>query len=631
LYTLCDIFVVIAVLGLVLPPYTYGKNTPSLSAEGSPADHPSQGDEHRADPCDHLPDPPGEAKGIDKKCPQAGSSSGIAKGDFNGDGFADLAVGVPFKHTPSTVQDSGAVIVIYGSATGLVPAGGSGIPASRFWSQNTPGVPDSSEEGDRFGSALAAGNFNGDRYSDLAIGAPRDAVVANGIANRGQVTVIYGSANGLTTDTSAGVPAPRRFVLSDLNASGQLGPTLVADDESQVPFSQFFGSSLAWGDFNGDTVGDLAVGVPEATVIVPGFLGIPSFVRAGAVGILYGSEDGGLSPDRSQVWTQESPGVEDQPAEGDDFGRALTAGDFNGDGTTDLAIGAPGETESCGFFNTFIVGAVQILYGDEGVGLTAGLTADTDNEFLPLDFFVSRIGGSPCARLDVGIGTALTAGDFDGNGRADLAIGVPFANRSGAPHGGSIFVQSGAAQGLREGETQHFDQNTIFGAGNEDGDQFGSALAAGDFDADGRADLAIGTPFEDVGTVEDAGAVFVVYGSLDGLSTTGRAPQSWHQNVSGIIDAAETRDRFGSSLTAWNFGRNEPFLPQLGIERQITDLAIGVPLENIDGVGDAGAVNVLYGSSANGLTSLNNQFFHSGRADIPGENVTGDRFGSALY
>src|SRR5438093_5535825 len=50
---------------------------------------------HRDDPCDQLPDPTGKALGIDKKCPQGGGSSGVAKGDFNGDGFADLAIGEP--------------------------------------------------------------------------------------------------------------------------------------------------------------------------------------------------------------------------------------------------------------------------------------------------------------------------------------------------------------------------------------------------------------------------------------------------------------------------------------------------------------------------------------------------------
>src|SRR5438309_2035634 len=62
------------------------------------------------DRCDHLPDPPGKAKGIDKKCPPSGgSSSGVAKGDFNGDGFADLAIGVPGEDTDG-VTDSGLVL-----------------------------------------------------------------------------------------------------------------------------------------------------------------------------------------------------------------------------------------------------------------------------------------------------------------------------------------------------------------------------------------------------------------------------------------------------------------------------------------------------------------------------------------
>jgi len=56
-------------------------------------DNPGQGLAHRDDPCDQLPDPRGHARGHDKKCAVGGSSSGVAKGDFNGDGFADLAIG----------------------------------------------------------------------------------------------------------------------------------------------------------------------------------------------------------------------------------------------------------------------------------------------------------------------------------------------------------------------------------------------------------------------------------------------------------------------------------------------------------------------------------------------------------
>lgn len=90
-------------------------------------------------------------------------------GDFNGDGFADLAVGVPGEDTPAGTGNSGAVNIIYGSANGLT--GDGSVPTPRFFSQNAVGVPgDGSEPNDYFGAALAAGDFNGDRFSDLAIG-----------------------------------------------------------------------------------------------------------------------------------------------------------------------------------------------------------------------------------------------------------------------------------------------------------------------------------------------------------------------------------------------------------------------------------------------------------------------------
>src|SRR5215510_6802240 len=114
LYTLCDVLLLLAVLGLMLPPHTYGENIEPLFSEGSPTDLLGRVAGRRADACDRPLDLL-EGRGIHKKCPSAGSSSGIAKGDFNGDGFADLAVGVPNKETPAGVSRSGAVIVIYGS------------------------------------------------------------------------------------------------------------------------------------------------------------------------------------------------------------------------------------------------------------------------------------------------------------------------------------------------------------------------------------------------------------------------------------------------------------------------------------------------------------------------------------
>ena len=95
--------------------------------------------------------------------------------DFNGDGFADLAIGVPGESVGS-VTGAGAVNVIYGSSIGLTATG------NQFWTQDKLGIGNSAEPFDRFGDSLAWGDFNGDGFSDLAIGVPYEDV--------GSVTVL---------------------------------------------------------------------------------------------------------------------------------------------------------------------------------------------------------------------------------------------------------------------------------------------------------------------------------------------------------------------------------------------------------------------------------------------------------
>ncbi len=85
----------------------------------------------------------------------------------------------------------------------------------------------------------------------------------------------------------------------------------------------------------------------------------------------------------------------------------------------------------------------------------------------------------------------------------------------------------------------------------ETGDGFGGALAAGDFNGDGRDDLAIGVPFEGLpdgagGTIDEAGAVNLLYGSAKGLRA--RGDQFWHQDSPGVKDAAEGSDFYGDAL-----------------------------------------------------------------------------------
>src|SRR4051794_17610218 len=91
------------------------------------------------------------------------SVPGAARGDFNNDGYADIAIGVPLE--ADTLDMQGAVQVIYGSATGLDPVAAPGHPGNQFLLEPTPGLLAA------FGLALAVGDFNGDKFGDLAVGA----------------------------------------------------------------------------------------------------------------------------------------------------------------------------------------------------------------------------------------------------------------------------------------------------------------------------------------------------------------------------------------------------------------------------------------------------------------------------
>jgi hypothetical protein len=242
--------------------------------------------------------------------------------DFNNDGADDLAVGVPFENLGSIVA-AGAVNVLYGSATGLTSTG------SQLFTQDTGGVPDSAEEGDVFGFALATGDFNNDSFADLAVGAPGETV--GGVVAAGAVNVLYGSSTGLTGTGS-------QFLT-------QVGSAPETDDE--------FGFDLAAGDFNNDSFADLAAGAP--------FEDGGSTVDVGAVSVLPGSATGRTTVG-GRIFTQVGSAAEP----GDGFGFALAAGDFNNDSFADLAAGAPFEDA----LSIVDAGAVSALPGSSG-GLTA--------------------------------------------------------------------------------------------------------------------------------------------------------------------------------------------------------------------------------------------------------------------
>jgi hypothetical protein len=349
------------------------------------------------------------------------------EGDFDGDGFIDLAISVPFEDV-ATARDAGAVSVLYGSAGGLTAAGGQG-----FW-QGSGGAAGTAEAGDQFGSALASGDLNGDGFVDLAIG---------------------------------------------------------------VPFED-----------------------------------VGSAVDSGALSVLYGSAVG-LSPAGGQVFWQGTGGAAGTAETADVFAHALAAGDFDGDGPSDLAIGVAREDVGAGLD----AGAVNVLYGSTG-GLTSGGGQA---------FWQGSGGMAGSAEAGDEVGWALAAGDFDGDARADLAAGAPFENVGAVVDPGAVSVLYGSAAGLSPTGSQAFWQGSGGAAGSAERlDLFGFALATGNFGGDGAADLAIGSPLEDIGATADAGAVTALYGSAGGLTSSGS--QAFWQGAGGVAGTAEAGDLLGSGF-----------------------------------------------------------------------------------
>lgn len=485
--------------------------------------------------------------------------------DFDGDGFSDLAIGVPFANV-GTVGSAGAVQVHYGSSDGLTES------TQQVWTQDTSGIFGVAEPLDYFGFSIAVADFNGDGFGDLAIGVPGEDI--GSIADSGGVHILYGSLSGLKATRSQWWTQ---------NSSGVIDEPDGLDE---------FGTSLVAANFGKSAHADLAIGVPAEQI---------NTVRSGGgVNIIYGSTNG-LTGTGSQFWSQDSAGIFGVAENGDRFGSFLAAANFGRSSHADLVIGVP---EALGGIE--YAGGVHVIYGSVN-GITAtGSQWWTQNS--------TGIFGE-AERFDE-FGTSLAAANFGKSSHADLAIGVR-SEGAGATSGiGGVHVIYGSTNGLSSSGSQFWNQNStgILDEG-EAGDNFGLSLTAGNFGKGSAADLAVGAPSEDLGSVRNAGAVHILFGSTSGL--TGTNSQFWTQDSPGIYGEIELGDEFGACLAAANFGKS----PQ-------DDLAIGIPFESLDEYGTpqvtaAGAVPVIYGT-ADGLTGADSDFW----TDNDKEEY--ERFGASL-
>jgi len=200
---------------------------------------------------------------------------------------------------------------------------------------------------------------------------------------------------------------------------------------------------------------------------------------------------------------------------------------FDADGIGDLAVGAPGERVR----GAVGAGAVHVLYGAVGAMNPTGQT------------FTQGTGGVPGgSEAGDGFGSAVAQGNFNGDGRFDLAVGAPGEDLGGVAGAGAVTVLYGTDAELRAAWAQLRTQ-----ANAEAGDRLGAALAAIDFDADGYWDLAVGAPWERVGSAAGAGAVGVVFGATDGgLGADGS--QFFYQGGGGLGSTAEAGDLVAASV-----------------------------------------------------------------------------------
>ncbi|MCB1162697.1 FG-GAP repeat protein, partial [bacterium] len=423
---------------------------------------------------------------------QFGASVATA-GDVDGDGYADVAIGVPFWDDGQT--DEGGVFVYEGDASGLdvVPR----------W------IGEGGQTSALYGCSVAtAGDVNGDGYSDAIIGAYQ---YDSGQLNEGAAFIYAGAAFGLS------------IVATWENG----GPNQMSSD---------WGAALAWaGDVNGDGYSDLLISAPYYT---------GGYDFEGIVALYPGSADG---PSTTPAWI----------VYGDQYGAELglsvaSAGDVNGDGYADVILGAPGVDtgnadagqvfvyygSSAGLSSTPDWTAVgdrpQALFGasvstagdvngDGYADVIIGASEFPDGQFQEGGAFVylgsaTGLADSPAWSVEsdldgAHLGCAVsTAGDVNGDGYSDVIVGAQDFS-SGVPNEGRAFLYLGSAAGPSP-------SYVWFAEGGTTGAQFGHAVAsAGDVNGDGYADVAIGAPGYTSGQSGE-GAVFVYLGSAGGLPPT---------------------------------------------------------------------------------------------------------------
>jgi Ca2+-binding RTX toxin-like protein len=397
-----------------------------------------------------------------------GATTGVGRtvssaGDFNGDGFDDMIIGAPFVDGPGG-QYAGASYVVFGAAGGIA------TPLDLDLLVGTNGFRiegiDTLDNAGR--SVSGGGDINGDGFADLIIGAP---FAYPGAYQNGETYIIYGHAGP--------------FLSPSISASA--GTTLTDS------FGALMGLAVSHaGDVNGDGLADLIASNGAHAYVVYGDAALADPFELSALPATDGFHLFGTSP-------SDTYSVSD-------------AGDINGDGFDDVIVG----TKTVG------VGQAHVVFGGPGGAYSS----------IDLTTLSTTIGaGPPGFRLTVGtaanglgLGYSVSgAGDVNGDGFDDLIIGAPYSAAHDDPEAGVAYVLFGKAGGW----TSVVNLDTLSATegfridGGEADNRMGVAVSgAGDVNADGYADMLVGTQYGgvDPGFAPD-GQTYLLFGHAGGFST----------------------------------------------------------------------------------------------------------------
>ena len=411
-------------------------------------------------------------------------------GDVNGDGYADVVIGAPFSDPDLETPDAGVAFVYRGSATGLQV-----IPMAT--------LALAPETDAHFGISVAtAGDVNGDGFADIIVGAPG----VFGLQDRGEAFVFLGNPSSLNLEWTELGPVQSNLAAAvatagDVNGDGYSdvligaqgfdngetneGGAFVYHGEAEIldtviDWTAFpgqnddhFGVVASAGDVNGDGYSDVIIGSDRYD---------NGQMDEGRAYVYHGSASGLSSV---PVWTAESNQV--LALLGFSVARA---GDVNGDGYSDVIVGAPNYTNG----NTN-EGRAYVYYGsDSGLSTTPAWTAESNQD-------LAYFGG-----------WVATAGDVNGDGYSDVIVGA-WSYSNGQTDEGRAYVYLGSASGLASSPAWTAESN-------QDGAFFGRRVgSAGDVNGDGYSDVIVGAELWD-NPLNGEGKAYVYHGSATGLALT---------------------------------------------------------------------------------------------------------------